>query len=367
MFLSFRLDEFLNADELENADEVEFPSKTSSAIEISSGTFTWENKEEPTLSNIDVEIKHGELVAVVGLVGAGKSSFLSAILGEMIRLQGDVRRSGRTAYVAQQAWIQNLTVKENILFGRTVDESLYDKVIQKCCLTSDIQQLPAGDSTEIGENGINVSGGQKQRIALARAVYQQADVYLLDDPLAALDAHVGKAVFNDVLSNTGILKNATRVLVTHNLSALKHVDRILVFREGKLEENGSFEELLHNKGPFSEFLKNHLTNPTEEDKETIKEISSVVGEVHIARSVEKTPVVGSVPHSFRKMLSDGSNSSPRFRILQDTTSFDEERIYGLPCTPLLAVAPAQTEQVGQEFLVLSNLRWGLPKLWIAKE
>ncbi|XP_023329650.1 multidrug resistance-associated protein 1 [Eurytemora carolleeae] len=340
-----RLDEFLNADELENADEVEFPSKTSSAIEISSGTFTWENKEEPILSSIDVEIKHGELVAVVGLVGAGKSSFLSAILGEMIRLQGDVRRSGRTAYVAQQAWIQNLTVKENILFGRTVDESLYNKVIQKCCLTSDIQQLPAGDSTEIGENGINVSGGQKQRIALARAVYQQADVYLLDDPLAALDAHVGKAVFNDVLSNTGILKNATRVLVTHNLSALKHVDRILVFREGKLEENGSFEELLHNRGPFSEFLKNHLTNPTEEDKETIKEISSVVGEVHIASSVEKTPEVGSVPHSFRKMLSDGSNSSPRFRILQDTTSFDEERIYGLPCTPLLAAAPSQTEHI----------------------
>ena len=291
------------------------------------------------MSKIDVEIKHGELVAVVGLVGAGKSSFLSAILGEMIKLQGDVRRSGRTAYVAQQAWIQNLTVRNNILFGKTHEDTLYSKVIEKCCLATDIQQLPAGDATEIGENGINVSGGQKQRIALARAVYQQADVYLLDDPLAALDAHVGKAVFNDVLSNTGILKDTTRVLVTHNLSALKHVDRILVLREGRLEENGSFEQLLHNKGPFSEFLKNHLINPTEEDKETIMEISSVVGDVHISSSLEKKVEIGSVSRSYRRTISDGS---PRFKMLQDTTDFDEERIYGLPCTPATSSSqPAQ--------------------------
>jgi ATP-binding cassette subfamily C (CFTR/MRP) protein 1 len=339
-----RLDDFLNAEELENSDDVEFPSKTCNSVEISTGTFTWENREVPTLSDIEVEIKHGELVAVVGLVGAGKSSFLSAILGEMVKLGGTVRRSGRVAYVAQQAWIQNLTVKDNILFGKSVDDGLYEKVVERCCLNSDIQQLPAGDSTEIGENGINVSGGQKQRIALARAVYQQADVYLLDDPLAALDAHVGKAVFDDVLSNTGILKDTTRLLVTHNLSALKHVDRILVIREGKLEENGSFEQLLQMKGPFSEFLKNHLTNPTEDDKEAIEEISTWVGEIHMSKSVEPDISGTSIPRSYRRTVSDNFGESPRCRLLMESLEFDEERVYGLPCTPL-GIPSTTTTQV----------------------
>ena len=135
-------------------------------------------------------------MAVVGLVGAGKSSLLSALLGEMETLSGSVRLSGSRAYVAQQAWIQNLTLRDNILFGQPYDPKRFADAVAVCGLEPDLKLLVAGDQTEIGENGINLSGGQKQRVALARAVYRRAELYLLDDPLAALDAHVGREVFN---------------------------------------------------------------------------------------------------------------------------------------------------------------------------
>jgi ABC-type transport system involved in cytochrome bd biosynthesis fused ATPase/permease subunit len=149
---------------------------------------------------------------VVGKVGAGKSSFISAILGEMHKTSGSYYVNGNVAYVAQQAWIQNATLKENILFGKELNTEVYDEVIKACALVTDFNILPAGDRTEIGEKGTNLSGGQKQRVSLARAVYNDADVYLLDDPLSAVDAHVGKHIFDNVVGPNGILKN--KVLIT---------------------------------------------------------------------------------------------------------------------------------------------------------
>jgi len=229
---------------------------------------------------------------VVGLVGAGKSSFLSAILGEMTQLKGEVRRCGSTAYVAQQAWIQNMSVKENILFGRGLDQEFYEVVINACRLASDLKQLPAGDQTEIGENGVNLSGGQKQRIAMARAVYQRADLYLLDDPLAALDAHVGAAVFRDVIGQGGILQGSTRILVTHNLAALSHVDRILLVRDGRIALDGSYQDLLNKDSSFAEFIKVHINDLSSEVVPNLAAVSESTR--RFSSEIESIPAVGSV-------------------------------------------------------------------------
>ena len=224
-------------------------------------------------------------MAVVGLVGAGKTSLLSALLGEMETLSGSVRLSGSRAYVAQQAWIQNLTLRDNILFGLPYDPERFAEAVATCGLEPDLKLLAAGDRTEIGENGINLSGGQKQRVALARAVYRRADLYLLDDPLAALDAHVGREVFNRVIGPGGVLAGTTRVLVTHNVAVLKHVDTILVMVEGRVGESGSYTELVNSSGPFSEFLAQYGSEFEEREAE---EGGHLPHRVDLHRSVSET-------------------------------------------------------------------------------
>uniref|UniRef100_A0A673GXS6 ABC-type glutathione-S-conjugate transporter n=1 Tax=Sinocyclocheilus rhinocerous TaxID=307959 RepID=A0A673GXS6_9TELE len=204
---------------------------------------------------INVKVQRGSLVAVVGHVGSGKSSLLSAMLGEMEKKSGHITVSGSVAYVPQQAWIQNATLKDNILFGRERKDSWYQKVLEACALLPDLEILPARDATEIGEKGLNLSGGQKQRASLARAVYRKADVYLLDDPLSAVDAHVGQHIFEKVIGPNGVLKNKTRVLVTHGLSFLPQADLILVMEDGEITEMGSYAELLSRKNTFADFVK----------------------------------------------------------------------------------------------------------------
>lgn len=164
------------------------PPSPATVIKITEGTFTWlpeeqQDDQQATLHQITVEIKQGQLVAIVGSVGAGKSSLLSALLGDMIKLAGGVELRGSVAYVPQEAWIRNATIRENILLDKAFDEVKYRQVLESCALTLDLAMFAAGDMTEVGEKGINLSGGQKQRISLARAVYSGADTYLFDDPL----------------------------------------------------------------------------------------------------------------------------------------------------------------------------------------
>uniref|UniRef100_A0A8U7PAI6 Multidrug resistance-associated protein 1 n=1 Tax=Corvus moneduloides TaxID=1196302 RepID=A0A8U7PAI6_CORMO len=207
--------------------------------------------------SINFTVPEGSLVAVVGQVGCGKSSLLSALLGEMDKKEGYVVVKGSVAYVPQQAWVQNATLEDNIVFGREMSESRYKRVIEACALLPDVEILPSGDKTEIGEKGVNLSGGQKQRVSLARAVYCNADVYLLDDPLSAVDAHVGKHIFEKVIGPKGILKNKTRVLVTHAVNYLPQMDTILVMTDGEISEMGSYQELLQQDGAFAEFLRTY--------------------------------------------------------------------------------------------------------------
>uniref|UniRef100_A0A673LQ85 Canalicular multispecific organic anion transporter 1-like n=1 Tax=Sinocyclocheilus rhinocerous TaxID=307959 RepID=A0A673LQ85_9TELE len=224
-------------------------------------------------SFVSLDIKPGRLVAVVGAVGSGKTSLISALLGELHSLKGRINIKGSVAFVPQQAWIQNATLKDNVLFGSDVNEERYRSVVEGCALGPDLDLLPGRDQTEIGEKGINLSGGQKQRVSLARAVYSSADVYLLDDPLSAVDSHVGKHLFERVIGPKGLLKDKTRILVTHGISFLPYVDEIVVLVNGVVSEVGSYDGLRASKGAFSEFLetygKDESSNANESDFEQI--------------------------------------------------------------------------------------------------
>ncbi|KAG1831992.1 ABC transporter [Suillus subalutaceus] len=203
------------------------------------------------ITGVDLEIPRGQLVAIVGAVGAGKTSLLQGLIGEMRRTSGNVDFGGSVGYCAQVAWIQNTTIRENICFGRPFEEERYWKAVRDACLEPDLEMLPNYDLTEVGEKGISLSGGQKQRINICRAIYCDTDIQIFDDPLSALDAHVGKAVFQNVLK-----KNAdkTRILVTHALHFLPEVDYIYTLVDGRIAERGTYAELMANDGAFSKFV-----------------------------------------------------------------------------------------------------------------
>ncbi|XP_038001480.1 multidrug resistance-associated protein 5 isoform X3 [Motacilla alba alba] len=202
-----------------------------------------------TLYNIDLEIEKGKLVGICGSVGSGKTSLISSILGQMTLLEGSIAVSGTFAYVAQQAWILNATLRDNILFGKDYDEERYNTVLNGCCLRPDLAILPNGDLTEIGERGANLSGGQRQRISLARALYSDRDIYILDDPLSALDAHVGNHIFNSAIRKH--LKSKTVLFITHQLQYLVDCDEVIFMKEGCITERGSHEELMNLNGDYA--------------------------------------------------------------------------------------------------------------------
>ena len=239
-------------------------------LEVEKSTYSWDkNSEKESLKNIDMNVSKGELVAVIGKVGSGKSSFLSAILGEMSCKTGKIRNNSETySYVSQQAWIQNMTIKENILFGQPAHKALYDQVIEACALKPDFQILPSGDQTEIGEQGINLSGGQKQRIALARAAYKQSPVILLDDPLSAVDAHVARHLFTNLIGPAGILKHSTRIIVTHNLHFLNQMDKIILFDEGNIVLQGNYEDVKKDV-KFQAYAQSYKESVEEENEQIV--------------------------------------------------------------------------------------------------
>ncbi|NWV46889.1 MRP1 protein, partial [Daphoenositta chrysoptera] len=256
-----RLAAFLNLEELDTESSRRSTSGCGEllCITIRNGTFCWSKETSPCLRSIDLTVPQGSLLAVVGQVGAGKSSLLAALLGELDTTGGCVTMKDTAAYVPQQAWVLNASVEDNILFGKEMDETWFNKVTEACALHPDLETFPAGQKSEIGEKGINLSGGQKQRVNLARAVYQKASIYLLDDPLSSVDADVGQHIFEHVLGPNGLLKDKTRVLVTHTINILPQVDNIVFLVNGMISETGSYQELLQRKGAFAEFLHSHIT------------------------------------------------------------------------------------------------------------
>ncbi|KAJ3021676.1 Canalicular multispecific organic anion transporter 2 [Thoreauomyces humboldtii] len=224
-------------------------------VSVNDGTFQWAKEGAPDLSDINFTVKDKTLFAIVGSVGAGKSSIMSSLLGEMYKTKGEVRIRGTLSYVPQNAWIMNASLKDNIIFGKPFEPAFYDEVILACGLKSDLEILPGGDEVEIGERGINLSGGQKQRVSLARAVYSRSDIYLFDDPLSAVDAHVGRHIFDHVVGPKGLLKNKTRILVTHGIHFLAETDEVMLLADGRVTEIGSYAALMRSEGALHALMK----------------------------------------------------------------------------------------------------------------
>uniref|UniRef100_A0AAQ4PBC7 ABC-type glutathione-S-conjugate transporter n=1 Tax=Gasterosteus aculeatus aculeatus TaxID=481459 RepID=A0AAQ4PBC7_GASAC len=288
-----RLGKYLCSEELREDNVSKAPFCSGTNVVIENGNFSWSAEGPPCLKRISIHVPRGSLVAVVGHVGSGKSSLLSAMLGETEKRSGCVTVKGSVAYVPQQAWIQNATVQDNILFGREKLKTWYHRVLEGCALLPDLEILPAGDATEIGEKGLNLSGGQKQRVSLARAVYRKADVYLMDDPLSAVDAHVGQHIFDKVIGPKGVLRDKTRILVTHGMSFLPQADFILVLGDGEITESGSYQELLSRHGAFADFIhtfanaerkESNMEPVSETDQEPVPEDLGKLTEADKARS-----------------------------------------------------------------------------------
>ncbi|KAI3934673.1 hypothetical protein MKX01_012213 [Papaver californicum] len=253
-----RIVEFLASPELESIVvlQVGNTKQDKHAILISSRNFSWEeNQSIPTLRSINLEVKFGEKVAICGEVGAGKSTLLAAILGEVPKVDGTIQVYGKTAYVSQSAWIQSGSIQDNILFGCTMDKERYQETLAKCSLVQDLEILPFGDLTEIGERGINLSGGQKQRIQLARALYQNADIYLLDDPFSAVDAHTASSLFYEYVM--GALSGKTVLLVTHQVDFLPAFDSVLLMSNGEILDGAPYHILLASSQKFLALVNAH--------------------------------------------------------------------------------------------------------------
>ncbi|KAL6320605.1 hypothetical protein AAG906_008605 [Vitis piasezkii] len=253
-----RIVKFLEAPELQtsNVRQKSNIENISNAISIKSANFSWEEElSKSTLRDISLEVRTGEKVAICGEVGSGKSTLLAAILGEIPDVQGTIRVYGRIAYVSQTAWIQTGSIQENILFGSSMDPERYQATLEKCSLVKDLDLLPYGDLTEIGERGVNLSGGQKQRIQLARALYQDADIYLLDDPFSAVDAHTATSLFNEYVMDA--LSGKTVLLVTHQVDFLPAFDSVLLMSDGEIIQAAPYQQLLASSQEFVDLVNAH--------------------------------------------------------------------------------------------------------------
>ncbi|TGZ78962.1 P-loop containing nucleoside triphosphate hydrolase protein [Ascodesmis nigricans] len=305
-----RIQEYFFAEEI--TDNITHDPNSDAAICVTDGSFTWEttlqeqtedktkkskkSAEEPnnpapvapdqtpfTLKDINLSVGRNELLAVVGSVGSGKTSLLAAMAGDMRRTSGNVTIAAQLAYCPQYAWIQNATFRDNIIFGKPYDREWYQTVVEACALQRDIDMLPDGDKTEIGERGITVSGGQKQRLNIARAIYFNADIVLMDDPLSAVDAHVGKHLFDKAIC--GLLAGKCRVLATHQLHVLQKVDRVVWMENGRIQAVGTFPELMEGNPGFANMMReismrvDKEETKEEKEKEEVEEIEEEKEEI----------------------------------------------------------------------------------------
>ncbi|XP_003373976.1 putative ABC transporter, ATP-binding protein [Trichinella spiralis] len=293
-----RLEKFLTGAEIDET-MVQRDDDPTYAVRIEDGSFVWDQREKlvPNLVAINLTVARGQCVAIIGQVGSGKSSLCSAILGEMEKVSGILTVNGSISYVPQQAWILNGTVRSNILFTKPMKSHMYRNVIEACALGDEINNMIEKDETEIGEKlfcrlsielllefsrmrcifqGINLSGGQKQRLSLARAIYQDTDMYILDDPLSAVDSRVGRHIFDNVIGKRGLLRNKTRILVTNALVYLNEVDLIVIMESGTIKKVGTPAELLQRGQDVEQLLEIFASQKTADknNSQTVADESS---------------------------------------------------------------------------------------------
>ena len=274
-----RVGMFQTKEQLKDAKDAKKKEKKELSAEKKSEPPSPDGSSETTatepfkLSHIDFNVGRNELIAVIGSVGSGKSSLLAALAGDMRRLGGKLRIASTRAFCPQYAWIQNATLKENILFGKPHRPKWYNSVIDACALRPDLAILPAGDETEIGERGITLSGGQKQRLNIARAIYFDADIILMDDPLSAVDAHVGRHIMDEAIC--GLMKDKCRILATHQLHVLNRCDRIIWMEDGQIQAIDTYPNLMKNSVDFQKLMattaQEDQADPAAENPEAKKE------------------------------------------------------------------------------------------------
>lgn len=223
------------------------------------------------LNDITCTMRRGKITAIVGDVGSGKSSLVAALLGQMKQISGERKLYGSVCYVPQEAWLLNMSFRENIIFGTEFDPEHYKKTIEVCALERDIKLMADGDLTEIGERGTNLSGGQRQRISLARAVYKYSDIILLDDPLSAVDQHVGKHIFEKCIVSYLKEKQKSVIFVTHQLQYLSKVDEVIVIKNNRICEMGSYDELMKLKGHLYLLVGENAETSGQIDEESYEE------------------------------------------------------------------------------------------------
>lgn len=319
-----RITSFLMAEELQSDAVIHEAPATSpgeESLKINNGTFTWNRAEDgkEALKNINFTAAKGELNCIVGKVGAGKSSFLQALLGDLWKVSGQVILKGSTAYVAQQSWIMNASVRDNIVFGHRFDPDFYQKTVRACALMEDFDALPDGDETEVGEKGISLSGGQKARLTLARAVYARADIYLLDDPLSAVDQHVGRHLIDNVLGQNGLLAGKTRILATNSIPVLREANYIHLLTKGEIVESGDYDSVMANKGGIYNIIRHmkdsrdQVIDDKDSDSSTIVDTGSGPS-LEVSSEEDEVPELGSItsgtgPKSRRVSLRRASAAS----------------------------------------------------------
>uniref|UniRef100_A0A0A9WH16 Multidrug resistance-associated protein 1 n=1 Tax=Lygus hesperus TaxID=30085 RepID=A0A0A9WH16_LYGHE len=289
------------------------------AIDVQDVKACWvEGRMVPTLMNLTFTVRRRNLIGLIGSVGSGKSSLLHLLLSELKQDVGKVIVNGSISYASQESWIFAGTVRDNILLGRPYNRARYRKVIAASCLTRDLELFPHGDRTTVGERGASLSGGQRARISLARAIYREADIYLLDDPLSAVDAHVAKEMFQNCFK--GFLKNKTVILATHQLQFLDQVDKVIFLQVGQIKDMGTFEELMSRGHDFTKIIEeSQVMAPIQSS-----DVSPTV-ENRMSRQIsesEKVSAMGSAV-SIRSAEGKGEESQP----LQDSNAPYEGNIF----------------------------------------
>ena len=350
-----RIQNFLIAEEAE--DSCNWDSQSTNAIEMKHGSFTWERspskqgndavdasknakqkkeaekaakkeskrisklsnsekanlheteqpQEEQRIFKIDhmsFSVARNELVAVIGGVGSGKSSLLAALAGDMRKTAGSFTLGSSRAFCPQYAWIQNATVRDNILFGKEMDQIWYDQVIDACALMPDLEMLPGGDLTEIGERGITLSGGQKQRLNIARAIYFNSDLILMDDPLSAVDAHVGRHIMDQAIC--GLLGRKCRLLATHQLWVLQRCDRVMWMNDGRIDAIDTFENLMANNADFVKLIASNAQEEKQGQEEAPDDEDEVEDEKKAARRKKGKKPAGALMQAEERAVSNVS-------------------------------------------------------------
>ncbi|KAF2168939.1 hypothetical protein M409DRAFT_20953 [Zasmidium cellare ATCC 36951] len=280
-------------------------SDTALDTSASPGSPAEEEEEKPfEVKDVNLSVGRDELVAVIGSVGSGKSSLLAALAGDMRKTKGSVTFGADRSFCPQYAWIQNATVKENIIFSKDYDRRWYNDVIDACALRPDLEMLPAGDQTEIGERGITVSGGQKQRLNIARAIYFNADIVIMDDPLSAVDAHVGKHIMDNAIC--GLLKGKARVLATHQLHVLHRVDRIVWMKDGGIHKIATFPDLMANDEEFQKLMETTASSEQKEEGDKMDEDEVEEEKNEQVKKTKKKPAAALMQQEERAVNSVGS-------------------------------------------------------------